>query len=83
MRDKFQQELSQRPAKAQAKFTNQWKVRNPAVLDADVASASALPLADQGGVSAVATQPASPASSATRQATRQAPKVQGSCLPRC
>ena len=79
----FQQKRSQRPAKAQANFTNQWKVRNPAVLDADVASASALPLADQGGASAVATQPASPASSPTRQATRQAPKEQGSSLPRC
>ncbi len=68
----FQQELSQRLAKTEAEFTKQWKARNPAVLDDDVASASAQLPADQGSVSAVATRPASPPSAPTRQATRQA-----------
>ena len=62
----FQQELRQRLTKTEAEFTKQWKATNPAVLD------DAQLLADQGSVSAVATQPASPASAPTKQATRQA-----------
>ena len=69
----FQQELSQHLAKKEAAFTEQWKVRNPGVLDNDLATESAQPLADQGGVLAIATQPASPASLVTSQATRQPP----------